>query len=168
MQNHSLRANEWADIATEKYLDMVYRLAWAKMGNKADAEDVTQNVMLRLISRAPEIESEEHLKHWLIRVTANESINLFRSAWHRLTLPLEEAAAGDMPEHKPNAELDEALSLLSPKYRVVVHLFYYEDMTAKEIADVLGVRPETVRERLYRARKKLKQQLVGKGGDVFV
>lgn len=167
MQNHSQRAYEWADIATKKYLDMVYRLAWTKMGNKADAEDVTQNVMLRLISRAPEIESEEHLKHWLIRVTANESVNLFRSAWRRLTLPLEETAAGDMPEHKTNAELDEALSLLSPKYRVVVHLFYYEDMTTKEIADVLGIRPDTVRERLHRARKKLKQ-LMGKGGDVFV
>lgn len=57
-----------------------YRLAYAKLGNNADAEDVTQNVMFKLLSHGQEIQTEEPLKRWLIRVTANESVNLFRSA----------------------------------------------------------------------------------------
>ena len=168
MQNHSLRANEWVKIAVDKYLDMVYRLAYAKTGNKADAEDVSQTVFLQLLSRNPEIQSEEHLKHWLIRVTANESVSLFRSAWRRCTLPLEEQLLASTDANPENDILDAALASLSARHRVVVHLFYYEEMTAQEIAAVLGIRPETVRERLHRARKKLKQQMMGKGGNVFV
>lgn len=168
MQKHSLRANEWADVAMEKYLDTVYRLAYARTGNRMDAEDVTQNVMLKLLARNPSIESEAHLKHWLIRVTVNESIGLFRSAWRRLNVPLEEARVGNAMGKNANNALDAALSMLSPRLRVVIHLFYYEDMSTQEIADILGIRPEAVRERLHRARQKLKRQLEGEGGDVFV
>lgn len=168
MQSHSRRAREWAKLAMEKYMDMVYRLAYAKLGNQADAEDVTQNVMLKLLSCEREIQTEEHLKRWLIRVTANESVNLFRSAWRRRTLPLEETRAEGVLRDDEQDELEEALRTLAKGYRVVVHLFYYEGMSTKEIAEILGLSPGTVRERLHRARRKLKQQLSEKGGDYFV
>ena len=166
MQKHSLRANEWTRLALERYLDTVYRLAYARTRSRQDAEDVSQEVMLKLCRNADRIESESHLKHWLIRVTVNECANLFRSPWRRRTLPLEEGMlreADDAPA--PNDRLDAALEKLKPNQRTVIHLFYYEDMSTEEIARALGVRPAAVRERLHRARKKLKQLLAGKEAD---
>jgi len=168
MENQTSRQKEWTKLAVEKYLDMVYRLAYARTGSRQDAEDISQNVMLKLVIHAAEIESEQHLKHWLIRVTVNESIGLFRSAWRRLTTPMDLSRLPEKAHTKDNTALDEALSALSPKLRVVVHLYYYEDMTTAKIAETLKVKPDAVRERLHRARKKLRQQLTERGGDVFV
>lgn len=164
MMQHSSRADEWISIAMERYLDMVYRLAHARTGSRQDAEDVSQEVMLRLVKNASQIESEAHLKAWLIRVTVNQSNNLFRSAWRRLTAPLEEGFARNAEEPPSNDRLDDALDRLSPKLRTVVHLYYYEEMTVEEIAAAIGVRPDAVKMRLSRARRILKQQLTDKGG----
>lgn len=155
-------ADAWISLATEKYLLTVYRLAYARTRSHADAEDVTQEVMLKLIAHAAEIRSESHLKAWLIRVTVNQSISLFRSAWHRLTLPLEEQTLS-APSAENYAELDDALRTLRPNLRVVVHLFYYEHMSVAEIADALQLHPEAVKSRLHRARKALKIELTDEG-----
>lgn len=163
MKQHSSRADEWISLAMDRYLDMVYRLAHARTGSKQDAEDISQEVMLKLIKHASQIESEAHLKAWLIRVTVNQSNNLFRSAWRRLTAPLEEGLAKG-EQHSSSDRLDEALDRLSPSLRTVVHLYYYEEMTVNEIAAAIGVRPDAVKMRLSRARKSLKQQLENKGG----
>ena len=160
MQKRSTRANDWTRLALEKYLDTVYRLAFARTRSKQDAEDVAQEVLLKLCRHAEEIESESHLKHWLLRVTVNECANLFRSPWRRRTLPLDEgwlAAQPDAPAS--NDRLDAALEALNPDQRAVIHLFYYEDMSTEEIARALNIRPTTVRERLHRARRKLKKLL---------
>lgn len=164
MKEHSSRADEWISLAMDRYLDMVYRLAHARTGNRQDAEDISQEVMLRLIKNAAKIENEEHLKAWLIRVTVNQSNNLFRSAWRRLTSPLEEGRAADGQTTVGNDRLDDALDRLSPKLRIVVHLYYYEEMAVDEIADAIGLRADAVKMRLSRARRILKQQLTGKGG----
>ncbi len=160
MQKRSTRANDWTRLALESYLDTVYRLAFARTRSKQDAEDVAQEVMLKLCRHAGEIESEAHLKHWLIRVTVNECASLFRSPWRRRTQPLDEswlAAQPDAPES--DDRLDAALEALNPDQRAAIHLFYYEDMSAEEIAGALGIRPATVRERLSRARRKLRKLL---------
>lgn len=163
---NSLRANEWTRLALEKYLNMVYRLAYARTRSKQDAEDVSQEVMLKLCKSADKIESETHLKHWLIRVTVNECTNLHRSPWRRRILPLEE---GMLPERSdvpaPNDRLDLALDKLKPEQREIIHLFYYEDMSTEEIARAMHVKPTAVRERLHRARKKLKELLAGRRVD---
>ena len=163
---NSLRANEWTRLALDRYLDTVYRLAYARTRSRQDAEDVSQEVMLKLCRNADRIESESHLKHWLIRVTVNECANLFRSPWRKRTLPLEEGMlreTSDLPA--PSDHLDAALEKLKPDQRTAIHLFYYEDMSTEEIARALGVKPTVVRERLHRARKKLKQLLDGKEAD---
>lgn len=164
MQKHSSRADEWISLAMERYLDMVYRLAYARTGSKHDAEDVSQEVMLKLVKKASQIESEAHLKAWLLRVTVNQSNNFFRSAWRRLTTPLEEGLARVQEVPEGDGRLDEALEKLSVNLRTVVHLHYYEEMSIDEIANVIGVRPDAVKMRLSRARKILKQQLTLKGG----
>jgi len=159
MKKHSSRADEWILAAMDGYLDMVYRLAHARTGNRQDAEDISQEVMLKLMKHASQIESEAHLKAWLIRVTVNQSNNLFRSAWRRLTTPLEENQIRSEEPLYTNDRLDDALEKLSLPLRTVVHLYYYEEMAVDEIALAIGIRPDAVKMRLSRARKILKKQL---------
>lgn len=163
MMDHSSRADEWIALALDRYLGTVYRLAYARTRSRQDAEDVTQEVMLKLVSHAHEITGEEHLKAWLLRVTANQTTSLFRTAWRRLTLPLNDAVLPVQTPQPPNDALDEALGMLNRDLRTVIHLYYYEDMSTAEIAHTLHIRPEAVRKRLSRARKLLQNRLTGEG-----
>ena len=165
MNENTWDGRGWTALAMERYLTMVYRLAHARTGSVQDAEDVAQDVMLRLSRHERSIRSEEHLKAWLIRATVNRANSLFRSAWRRKTLPLEAAARTERPEPPQHDTLTDALSALSPKQRVVVHLYYYEEMRVDEIAAALGIRPDAVKMRLSRARAELRRRLNGKGEE---
>ena len=134
---------------------MLYRLAYARTGSRADAEDVTQTVLLKLYQQGDRFESEEHRKHWLLRVAVNESKKLLRSPWRRRTGPLEEAGEPvfDTPQQ---SELYQHVMGLPPKYRAAVYLYYYEDCSVQEIAAAMGANPSTVQTWLMRARGKLK------------
>ena len=165
MNENTWGGRGWTALAMERYLTMVYRLAHARTGSVQDAEDVAQDVMLRLSRHERSIRSEEHLKAWLIRATVNRANSLFRSAWRRKTLPLDAAARTERPESPQHDALTDALSALSPKQRVVVHLYYYEEMRVDEIAAALGIRPDAVKMRLSRARAELRRRLNGKGEE---
>ena len=147
----------WREPAAlaEQYAGMLYRLAYARTGSRADAEDVTQTVLLKLYQQGDRFESEEHRKHWLLRVAVNESKKLLRSPWRRRTGPLEEAGEPvfDTPQQ---SELYQHVMGLSPKYRAAVYLYYYEDCSVQEIAAAMGANPYTVQTWLMRARGKLK------------
>ena len=147
------------DRIYREYSGMVYRLALLRCGARADADDVFQEVFLRLVRKSPEFESEEHAKAWLIRVTINCSHKLTGSAWFRKTEPagellLTEESGGESP-----SELLEAVLALPEKYRTVVHLFYYEGYSGAEIANLLGISESAVRTRMQRAREKLRSVL---------
>jgi len=145
----------------ERHAGMVFRLAYARTRRREDAEDIFQEVFLRLARRTEAFESDEHRKAWLIRTTANLSINLVKSAWRRRTAALPD----ELPEKTGGAQFDElnrALDDLPRKYRAVIHLFYYEDMSAEEIASALGLTSAAVRMRLTRARRALKDLLTEK------
>lgn len=146
--------------AIERYSTMVYRLAYARTHNRADAEDIYQEVFLKLYTQNPDFESEAHRKAWLLRVTANCSVNLFRSAWRRC-VQLMDRPPERRPEGAPPGEdrLPEALERLPKRYRTVVHLYYCEDMSIDEIARLLGEKPSTLRSRLSRALQMLKRML---------
>ena len=137
------------------YGDMLYRVAYHALKNRADAEDVTQTVLLKLYQQGDRFESEEHRKHWLLRVAVNESKKLLRSPWRRRTGPLEEAGEPvfDTPQQ---SELYQHVMGLPPKYRAAVYLYYYEDCSVQEIAAAMGANPSTVQTWLMRARGKLK------------
>ncbi len=83
--------------AARTYGDTVYRVAYHALNNPADAEDVAQTVLLRLYEHKKEFESEEHMKHWLLRVAVNESRKLLRSFWRRTSVPLEEWRETNQP-----------------------------------------------------------------------
>lgn len=143
-----------------RYADTVYRLALANMHNRADADDVFQDVFLRYAEKSPAFASEEHRKAWLIRVTLNRCRSHYRSHWWKRILPLEEAAhAAVTDEYDP--ELSEALALLPAKYRTVIHLHYFENYDTSEIAALTGQQSSTVRSQLTRARQILKAHLKG-------
>ena len=140
------------------YGNMVYRLAYSQLRSKADADDIYQEVFLRYLQKRPDFESEEHRRAWLLRVTLNQSRTLFSSAWFRYTAPLEECAAVFEPEER---KLDEALRALPQKERTLIHLFYYEELSIREIAQLLHRKESTVRAQLTRARRKLAQIVKG-------
>ncbi len=139
------------DAALAQYGDTVYRLAFAYTRNRADADDVFQEVFLRYFRRAPAFETEEHRKAWLLRVTINRAKSCLSKMLHE---PQETADAA--PFSAPESlELHEALLRLAPKYRTVILLFYYEGYTAEEIGALLHRKPSTVRTQLTRARSRL-------------
>ena len=142
--------------AVERYGAMVYRLAYAQLRSRQDADDVFQEVFLRYHRAAPPCESETHRKAWLLRVTANCAKSLAASPWKRRSVPLEDVYAYDQPEE---SGLDDALSRLPPKYRAVIHLYYSEGYDTEETARILGRKPSTVRAQLTRARQTLARLL---------
>lgn len=148
----------------ESYTAMLYRLAFSHCRNRADAEDVVQEVFLKYLNHTGTFESEAHLRAWLIRVTVNASKDLFRSPWHSRCCSLEEVAEPSvlMPEE---SALVWAVLHLPAKYRVIVHLYYYEDYSTAEIAQIMGISESAVSTRLLRARKKLKETLGGNWND---
>ena len=144
------------------YGDMVYRLAYAQTRSRHDADDVFQEVFLRVVQRRPSFDSEAHEKAWLIRVTLNCLKSHWRAAWRRHDVPLDDRIPYPAPEEHA---LDDALRRLSPKARAAVHLFYFEGYTAEEIARMGGEKPSAVRTRLTRARAQLRDLLKGENDD---
>lgn len=146
--------------------DMVYRLAFSMVKSVQDAEDVHQEVFIRYIRTNPLFESREHERAWFIRVTTNLCKNLWKSAWRQKMVSmdsLEETQDGNAYVQQSLNEdeelLVETVKRLPFKYRMVVHLFYYEEMSLEEIATALKLKSSNVRTRLTRARKMLREWL---------
>lgn len=139
-----------------KHENRLYRTALAITGNMSDAEDILQEAFLRAYEKAPDFETEEHEKAWLIRVTVNLCNSRLRSPWHKRTAPLLDSyPVSESEQH----ELLEQIITLPPKYRTVIHLFYYEGYSIKDISELTGQKESTIRSHLTRARKKLKSVL---------
>lgn len=147
--------------AVKTYANMVYRTAYQYCGNKSDAEDVAQNTFIKLLESQKSFEDEEYLKRWLIRVAVNEAKNISMSVWKRRMFSLEEADGNQTYEFESTEDstLYEAVMQLPAKYRIVVHLYYFEDYSVREIAEILKIKETTVQTQLMRARAKLKEQL---------
>ena len=143
----------------EKYFDMVYKLAVSQTKDVHHGEDIAGEVFLKFLQSKKEFESEEHVKAWLIRVTIYLSKSLFSSSWHRKTVPLEENILAEMPQEE--SDVYEQVLSLPKKYRAVIHLFYYEDMSIAEISHILEINQSTVRSQLHRGRAILKEKLKG-------
>ncbi|KFZ41689.1 RNA polymerase subunit sigma-24 [Anoxybacillus flavithermus] len=145
--------------AMDEYGNMVLRLAYTYMRNQHDAEDVFQDVFIKLYEHMDRIQSEEHMKAWLIRVTVNVCKNKLKSFAYRKMDTYEEWLHSSPIDSR--GDVIEAVISLPTKYREVVHLFYYEGYQTKEIAELLKKRESTVRSLLARAREMLKNKLKG-------
>jgi len=139
----------------------VLRLALANTGNRADAEDIYQEVFIRLVRSLAKIENDEHLRFWLIRTTLNRCKSLFSSAARRQELPVDELpeTASAPPDPKPDTPATDALQTLPERYRTALHLFYFEDLPISSIATILESSEGTVKSLLSRGRNLLRQAL---------
>lgn len=149
-----------AETLVDMYSDMVYRLAYARSQNVHDAQDITQEVFLKYIKSGKIFNDEEHRKAWLIRVTVNAGNSFAKSAWNRHRADISEAE-GETEELSEKSEVYYAVRELPEKYRVIVHLFYYEEIPVKEIGRILGIGESAVKSRLFRAREILRERLEG-------
>lgn len=145
--------------AVGNYARTVAKTAYAYTKNTADAEDISQEVFLTLYSRSESFESEEHLKAWLLRVTINKCKDHLKSAWMSRRSELSDTLQSASEEKHP---LLDALLTLPEKYKIPLHLHYYEGYSIAEIAEIIDTKPATVGTRLARGREKLKEVL---GGD---
>ena len=146
----------------EKYGDLVYRIAFNQTKRKEEADDVFQEVFLRLMKNLHKLQDEQHIKAWLIRTTINCSKDTFLNAFRKHTTELVDVPYMD----EKNSEVYYAVLELPVKYRRVIHLFYYEGYSLHEIADILKMNENTVKTQLSRAREILKKKLEGEMNDV--
>ena len=144
-----------------KYAQNISSACMMRLQNWADAEDCFQNTFIKLYQKSPDFKDENHLKAWLLRVAINECKNLLRDS--RRHLSLDAALQLPAPSAEDDADLSWALMKLDPDYREVIYLHYVEQMKVREIADVLGKNPNTVKTLLHRGREKLKA--IYSGGD---
>ena len=149
----------------EKYKDNLFSVAFNVCKNAADADDIVQETLIQYHTSNKQFDSEQHIRAWLIRVAINKAKNINMSFWRRASVPLEdyiEVLAFETPEAK---NLFEEVMKLPEKYRIAIHLFYYEDCTIKEIAGILKTSESNVKVRLTRGRKLLKQDLQEEWND---
>ena len=142
----------------ERYSSMVFRLAFSKTRSKSDAEDITQEVFLKYIKSDKNFNDEEHRKAWLLKVTINASKTLLMSAWFRRTTMIEEADE-IVTELNEKSEVYYAVLKLPAKYRQIVHLYYYEDMSIESVSNITGIKSSTVKSQLHRARLMMRESL---------
>lgn len=139
----------------------VFRLAFSYTKNIADTEDITQEVFVKLYNNFYLFKNEKYLKKWLMRVTINQCKTLFLSAWKRKILPMTDQEENTFYETSEieNNEILDAILKLPKKYRLVIHLYYYEDYKISEIAGILNIKETTIQTQLSRARNLLKDLL---------
>lgn len=143
----------------ERYKDMIFRIALNYYANPHDGDDTVQEVLLRLYSCNKEFQSEEHVKAWLIRTTVNQCKNGLRQKKRHSYVSLEDVDLPVQFQMPEQSELYREVMALPEAYRTVLYLFYYEEMSVKEIAGALRVSTTAVTTRLSRARQQLKTNL---------
>jgi RNA polymerase sigma-70 factor (ECF subfamily) len=148
--------------AIELYTNMVYSIAYTYLKNRADADDVYQEVFLALHRNSKEFNDENHRKAWLIKTTVNHSKKIALSSWRKKTVPLEQAQDSAVQFKLPEENLVyTALGELPDKYRMVIFLFYFQQQSTEEISEALKLNPNTVRTQLKRGREQLYEKLKG-------
>ena len=152
-----IRGKDAFSFAFTQYTDTVYRVAVHNTRCKSDAEDVTQEVFVKLLESSKKFKDGEHLKAWLIRVTINECRTLMRK-YSRETEQSAEIA--DCAVYDGDSVL-EAVKALPENYRNAIYLHYYEGYTTKEIGKILDSKENTVLSWLSRGRAALRKEMIG-------
>lgn len=157
--------DEYFRYILENYSDTIIRLCYTHTNNMSDAEDIAEDTFCELVRSKPSFDSQEHEKAWLLRVAVNKCKNHMKSARVRLNVSIDDE---NMPEiadpstvghDDGGGRVREAVMSLPEKYRIVIHLFYFEDLSIEEIARVIRLPKATVGTRLARGRALLKKQL---------
>ena len=148
----------------EKYSNMVLQIAFQNVFNNSDAEDITQEVFIKLMNNLQKLENEEHAKAWLIRVTINLSKDYNKSFWRKNTTEIDENIK--YFDTNDDFQIMNEISKLKPVYRNIIYLYYYQGYKINEISAILDMKENTVSTNLARARKSLKD-ILEKDGDLY-
>lgn len=151
-------APQQAERFVEEYADPILRLCLAYSLSREDAQDICQDIFLKLLERRQQFESQDHERAYLFRMAINACKNLLKSPGRRRVVPIEQAELIPAPAGE-GCELLEQIRALPDHYGVVVYLFYYEGYSLDEIAKMCGCTPATARKRLSRSRKLLAKEL---------
>lgn len=143
----------------EKYKDNLFSAAFNICRNAADADDIVQDTLIQYHTTEKQFDDERHIRAWLIRVAINKAKNVNMSFFRRTSVPLEDYLETLMFETSEARDLLEEVLKLPEKYRIIIHLFYYEEYSVKEIAEILHISESNVKVRLSRGRKILKSAL---------
>ena len=146
-------------VLAETYRDRLFAAAFQVCGNAADAEDAAQEALLRYHISEKQFESEQHIRAWLLRVAINCAKNVSRSFFRRNTVPLEDYMDSLEFDSGESREIFREVMNLPETYRLVIHLYYYEDYSVAEIGRILGLTESNVKVRLSRGRQQLKKAL---------
>ncbi len=145
-------------VHAEKHKDTVFRISLSYLGNTYDAEDVVQEVFMKLYITTKHFATDDHVRYWLIRVTINTCKNLLRSSWKTKNVAFDQVTVPvAVFERSEQKDLYQAVMELPEKYRTVLYLYYYEELSTKEIARLLKITVTSVTTRLSRARDQLKE-----------
>ncbi len=147
----------------QKYSSMVLQIAYQYSFNKSEAEDITQEVFIKLYNNIKKIKNEEHIKAWLIRVTINLSIDYNRNYWNKNTTSLDDSYKYFDEETK---DVFNEVKKLTPEFRNIIYLYYYQGYKISEISEILSMNQNTVSSYLNRARKELKH-ILEQGGELY-
>lgn len=165
-------SDEVTDDVVRYYSPMVYRIALTKTQSSHDADDIFQEVFLKLVMNTKPFETEEHRKAWLIRVTINCCNSHFTAPWRKNIDSLDDAIVSQIPdESSEDFDLGDGPDIYSQvlklpqNMREVILLYYYEEMSIREISQVLQTSEVNVKKRLSRARQKLKLELAGEDAE---
>ena len=142
-----------------QYQKSLFVAAFNICGNSDDANDMVQETFIQYHVSGKDFNDEEHIKSWLLRVVINKSKNLTRSFWRRNKVSMEEIGDNVVFESGENERLFEEVMKLPEKYRIIIHLFYYEDYSAAQIAQILEMSEAAVKMRLSRRRNMLRDVL---------
>lgn len=140
------------------YSDPILRLCLSYSLSREDAQDICQDIFLKLLERKQQFEDENHERAFILRMAINACKNLLKSAGRRRVVPMDHAQQIPAPDHEPD-ELLEQIRALPQHYGVVVYLFYYEGYSLDEIAKLCGCTPAAARKRLSRSRNLLRKEL---------
>lgn len=140
-----------------KFKDTVYRTAFSLCKDHTRAEDITSDVFFKCFTCQNIPEGDEHTKAWLIRVTINRCKDIFKSFRFKNVVSLDETQL--IYETPEESDVYHAVMSLDAKYRIVIHLYYYEGYSTEEISKIIHKAAPTVRTRLKRAREMLKISL---------
>lgn len=145
--------------ALQKYSDMVYRICFIYLGRRPEVDDVFQEVFLKLLQKSISFTDEDHEKAWLIRVTINQCKDVTRGFWWKridlvenVELPLQDTG---------EREILLVVLSLPQKYKDVVYLYYYQEYTVPQMAQLLRRSENTIYSQLHRARELMRQKLEG-------
>lgn len=148
------------EIKYEKYKTTVFRIAFTYLKNQQECEDMLQDVFIKLFTAAPQFESEEHEKRWLIRVTVNLCKNQLKTSWNSRRGEMDELE--QIADSSLNREILEEILSLPEKNKIVIYLFYVEGYKCREIAEILKENESTIKMRLKKGRELLRMEIQGK------